>query len=328
MTPGAAQTSAGDEPAIVADGVVKRYGGRTVLDGISLTVRRGELVAFIGPNGAGKTTTVEILEGYRRADAGTIRVLGMDPATAGPALRARVGLMLQGGGGMDPRSLPIEILRLYARFHVPARDPEELLDLVGLRAAARTRFRGLSGGERQRLALALALVGEPELLILDEPTAGMDPEARATTRAIIGDLRAAGRTILLTTHDLTDVERMADRVAILDRGRIVALGSPAELTAGGVPALTVRLAADVVDAAVGSALETALAARFAGVRTTPLDGGSFRVDGAPPSAALVAAVTAWLAERDLLVADLRTTAGSLEDRYLELTGDRAVERAA
>jgi ABC-2 type transport system ATP-binding protein len=200
---------------------MKRYGARTVLDGVNLRVRGGELVALLGPNGAGKTTAVEVIEGYRVADGGTVRVLGVDPRTGGRALRARVGLMLQ-DGGLDPRSTPRDLLRLYAAFFERGRDPEALLDIVGLREVAGTRVRRLSGGERQRLSLALALVGEPEVLILDEPTAGMDPEAKRSTRGLIAELRARGRAILLTTHDLADVERLADRVVILDGGRVVA----------------------------------------------------------------------------------------------------------
>ena len=206
---------------IEVSGLRKAYGGRTVLDGVDLAVRPGEVVALLGPNGAGKTTTVEIIEGYREADAGTARVLGLDPRRGGPPLRARVGLMLQGGAGLEPRATSRDLIRLYAAFHDGARDPEEVIEAVGLAAVAATRVRRLSGGERQRLSLALALVGDPEVLLLDEPTAGMDPEARRDTRALIASLRREGRTILLTTHDLGDVEALADRVAILHRGRIV-----------------------------------------------------------------------------------------------------------
>jgi ABC-2 type transport system ATP-binding protein len=212
------------EAAIEVAGLVKRYGDRTVVGGIGLTVRPGEIVALLGPNGAGKTTTVEIIEGYRTADGGTIRVLGTDPRRAGRLHRSRVGLMLQ-DGGFDIRARPAETIRQYARFHADPRDPDELLDVVGLRTVAATPYRRLSGGERQRLSLAVALAGRPEVLLLDEPTAGMDPEARAVTRELITDLRADGVAILLTSHDLVDVERLADRVAVLVAGRIVAHGS-------------------------------------------------------------------------------------------------------
>ena len=210
-------------PAIRVDGLVKHYDGRRVLDGVSLSVAPGELVALLGPNGAGKTTTVEIIEGYRRLDGGDVRVLDTDPAVGGAALRARVGLMLQ-GGGVDPRARPREILRLFGRFHLGGRDPDALLATVGLDTVAQTPYRRLSGGERQRLGLALALVGRPEVLVLDEPTAGMDPEARAVTRGIVSEARDQGVAILLTSHDLADVERLADRVVVIDRGRVVAAG--------------------------------------------------------------------------------------------------------
>jgi len=312
---------AGSEPAIRVDGLVKRYGGRAVLDGVSFEVAAGELLALLGPNGAGKTTTVEILEGYRRGDSGDVRVLGQDPARGGPALRSRVGLMLQ-DGGIDPRATADEVLRLYAAFHIDPRDPTELLDLVGLRAVARTRYRRLSGGERQRLGLALALVGRPEVLFLDEPTAGMDPAARAASRDLIRDLRADGVTILLTTHDLVDVERLADRVAILAGGRLVALGTPAELVAGTAPSLRLRFAAPLAATdlvALGGALATGRPAiRVAGM---PGDASAAVVDGSPPDPGLIAAVATWAAERGLLLVALRAAGASLEDRYLELTGD-------
>jgi ABC-2 type transport system ATP-binding protein len=320
-------TGALADAAIVVDGLVKRYGDRTVLDGVSLSVAAGELVALLGPNGAGKTTTVEIVEGYRRGDGGTVRVLGHDPGTGGRALRARVGLMLQ-GGGIDPRAQPRETLVQYGQFHADPRDPDEMLDLVGLRAVARTRFRRLSGGERQRLGLALALVGRPEVVVLDEPTAGMDPEGRATTRAIVGGLRDAGVAILLTSHDLTDVERMADRVCILDRGRIVAAGSPGELAAGARPRLRFRLEG-ALDPADLAGLGAALAATHPGaVIEAESDAGYARVEGVPPDAALVATLAGWCAGADRLIRELRTTGGTLEDVYLELTGSNGEHPAA
>jgi ABC-2 type transport system ATP-binding protein len=231
VTVGGPATEVAVGPSIEDAGHVKRYGGRAVVDGISFSVMPGELVALLGPNGAGKTTTVEIIEGYRRADAGTARVLGLDPlegGAAGRALRARMGLMLQ-EGGFDIRARPAETLRQYAAFHASPRDPDELLELVGLRAVARTAYRRLSGGERQRLALAVALVGRPKVVLLDEPTAGMDPEARAITRDLLAGLRGEGIAMLLTSHDLLDVERLADRVIIISAGRIVASGTPADL---------------------------------------------------------------------------------------------------
>jgi ABC-2 type transport system ATP-binding protein len=304
---------------VVVEELVKRYDSRTVLDGVSLTVAPGELVALLGPNGAGKTTTVEIIEGYRHGDGGRVRVLGADPATGGRALRARVGLMLQ-GGGIDPRAQPRETLRQYAGFHADARDADELLDLVGLRAVARTRYRRLSGGERQRLGLALALVGRPEVVILDEPTAGMDPEARAATRAVVANLRGAGAAILMTSHDLTDVERLADRICVLDGGRIIASGTPSELSAGATPRLRFRLDR-TLNAADTQRLSDTLAAVRAGASVVlDGDGGRYRLEGAAPDAAMIAALADWCAGADRLIVELRTAGGSLEDVYLELVG--------
>jgi ABC-2 type transport system ATP-binding protein len=306
-----------DDPPVVVDGLVKRYAERTVLDGVSLTVGAGELVALLGPNGAGKTTLVEIIEGYRHADGGRVTVLGTDPATGGPALRARVGLMLQ-GGGIDPRAQPRETLRQYGRFHAEPRDPDELLDLVGLQAVARTRYRRLSGGERQRLGLALALVGRPEVVVLDEPTAGMDPEARAATRAIVAGLRDEGAAILLTSHDLTDVERLADRICVLDGGRLVAAGTPSELAAGATPRLRFRLDR-ALDADGLAALDRVVRATRPGAAVAADgDGARYRIDGTSPDPAVIAALAAWCRDAGRLVADLSTTGGSLEDVYLAL----------
>ena len=313
--------------AIEVRGLVKRYGERTVIDGIDLEVGAGELVALLGPNGAGKTTTIEIVEGYRRADGGSVRVLATDPATGGPALRARVGLMLQ-GGGLDPRSSPRDVLRLYAAFHAGGRDPESLLDEVGLTSVAETRVRRLSGGERQRLALALALVGDPEVLLLDEPTAGMDQEAKAATRAMVAKLRSEGRAILLTTHDLADVERLADRVVILARGRIVAQGSPAELTAGARPALRLRLAA-ALSAETATALTEELRRTWpeAELLVEAGDPLGMTIGGAAPEPWLLAGVASWAAGHDVAIVEARVRAATLEERYLELTG-QGEERGA
>ena len=300
----------------------KSYDGRPVLRGLSFGVRAGEIFALLGPNGAGKTTTVEIIEGYRRPDRGEVRVLGVDPARAGRAHRARVGLMLQGGGGIDPRMTAREVVALHARFHADPRNVDELLGLVGLTGVtARTRYRRLSGGEKQRVGLALALVGRPELAILDEPTAGMDVEARAATRELLGGLRAAGTTIVLTSHDLVDVERLADRLAILDRGRIVAVGAPHELTAASFPILRFRLAVPLSEPD-----RLALAARLAdaagGRVTVEHDGGSgrYHVDGLAPTPPIIALLASWCEARGALIVELRTGGGTLEERYLELIG--------
>jgi ABC-2 type transport system ATP-binding protein len=300
------------EPVIVVEGLAKRYGERAVVQDVSVHVAPGEIVAMLGPNGAGKTTTVEIIEGYRRADAGTVRVLGEDPARGGRTLQARVGLMLQ-SGGIDLRARPRETIEQYAGFHDGARDPDELLDLLGLRGVAATPFRRLSGGERQRLAFALALVGRPEVLILDEPTAGMDPEARAVVRALVAEQRSAGVAILLTSHDLTDVERLADRIVVLVGGRIAAAGTPTELAAGARPRLRFRLDRPLdVEAVARLADAVGAAIRPSG------DGAWLEVLDREPTPDLVAAVADACRALDRLIVESRTVGGSLEEAYLAL----------
>jgi ABC-2 type transport system ATP-binding protein len=313
-------------------GLRKAYGGRAILDGVDLTVRPGELVALLGPNGAGKTTTVEIVEGYRTADSGTVRVLGEDPRAGGPALRARVGLMLQGGAGLEPRATVRDLVTLYVAVHDGGPGAEELIHRVGLREAARTRVRRLSGGERQRLSLAIALAGDPEVLILDEPTAGMDPEARRATRDLVAALRDEGRAILLTTHDLGDVERLADRLAILHGGRIVADAPVDEIVTAADSGVRFRTHAAPDDAAV-KRLQARLVATRPAVglhrieRDRPGEGARFEIEPGAASADVVLEVARWAAQEGLLVVDLQAGATSLEDRYLELTGDRDVEPA-
>ena len=309
----------GTLPAIEVDKATKRYDGRTVLRGISFRVAAGETFGLLGPNGAGKTTTVEMIEGYRRPDAGQISVLGEDPATAGRDHRARVGLMLQGGGGVDPRMTAREVLRLHGRFHVAPRNTDELLELVGLTTAAGTRYRRLSGGEKQRLGLALALVGRPSLIVLDEPTAGMDVEGRTATRALLGQLRNEGVTILLTSHDLTDVERVADRIAIIDRGRVVALGAPLELSQAAFPVLRFRLDAPLSQPDV-RALEERLRESHGRATLVEEGGGRYRLDAIEPNPPLVALIAAWCGVRGALIVELRAGGGSLEERYVELIG--------
>jgi ABC-2 type transport system ATP-binding protein len=235
--------------------------------------------------------------------------------------------MLQGGGGIDPRLTAREAVGLFARFHANAMPVDEALAAVGLRGdgTTRTRYRRLSGGERQRVALAVALVGRPDVAILDEPTAGMDVEARATARDLLRGLRDAGAAILLTSHDLTEVERVADRIAILDRGRVVAAGRPAELATGGTPAVRFRVPGALTDrdcADLAASLGQVVSVR----QDLALTEGpaEYRVVGADPTPALVAAVAAWFDRRGMLLGELRTTGATLEQRYLELTsGDDA-----
>ncbi len=318
-----------DGIAVRAVEVRKSYGRRQILSGVSFDVRRGELFALLGPNGAGKTSTVEIIEGYRKADAGTVSVLGLDPASDGAHLRPRIGLMLQ-EGGIDPRTTPREAIRLYARFYRDPEDPDRLLGYVDLEQAANTRFRRLSGGERQRLGFALALVGRPELLVLDEPTAGMDPAAKQATRDRIAALRAAGTTILLTTHELSDVERLADHVAVLDRGRIVAYGTPAELTGTGAPRVRFRLSAPLSGADAATLAAAVVAGRTGGARIVEAGAGAaYELGGLAeaPDPRVVATLAAWCAERGLLITELRLGAASLEERYLELVGEDVAAEA-
>jgi ABC-2 type transport system ATP-binding protein len=297
--------------AIAVDGLVKRYDGRPVVDGVSLAVRPGEIVAILGPNGAGKTTTVEIVEGFRRADAGTVSVLGEDPLRGGRSLRARVGVMLQ-GGGFDMRSRPRETIAQYARFHAEPADPDALVDRLGLAAVASTPYRRLSGGERQRLALAVALVGRPEVVILDEPTAGMDPEGRVVVRELIGELRRDGVAMLLTSHDLSDVERLADRIVVLVAGQVAAAGTSAELSGAAPP--TLRWLLDrPLDATGLAALEGAV-----GGRVVASGGAGYELVDRVPDPDVVAALATWCAAADIRIVELRTHGGSLEDAYLDL----------
>ena len=214
--------------AVLVRGLHKSYGERTAVDGVDLEVSTGEVVAILGPNGAGKTTTVEILEGYRRRDAGEVRVLGHDPAARTPAWRARVGIVLQSVNDLSELTVH-ETVRHFAAYYPQPRDPDEVIATVGLADSGDQRSRLLSGGQRRRLDVALGILGRPELLFLDEPTTGFDPAARRTFWQLIEDLAAEGTTILLTTHYLEEAERLAGRVAVMARGRVLEVASPAAL---------------------------------------------------------------------------------------------------
>jgi ABC-2 type transport system ATP-binding protein len=301
-----------NEPAVAIAGLVKRYGERCAVDGLTLTAGRGEVTAILGPNGAGKTTTIEVCEGYRRPDGGTVRVLGLDPAADGRALRPRVGVMLQ-SGGIPPAVPAVEYLRLLSRFHSRPNDPGWLLDIVGLSAVAKTPFKRLSGGQQQRLSLAAAVVGRPELVFLDEPTAGMDPQARHATWDLVSALRADGVAVILTTHFMEEAERLSDHVVIIDRGQAVASGSPAELT-GSTGQLRFR-------AQPGLDTESLLAALPAGSAAKESPAGHYLIEvQAAVDPGLLAAVTAWCAERSVLPSSLKIESRTLEDVFLELTG--------
>src|SRR3954451_15900140 len=215
-------------PAVAVSDLVVRYGSVTAVAGVSFEAEAGEVVALLGPNGAGKTTTVETLEGYLRPTAGTVRVLGLDPIADHRRLTPQIGVMLQ-QGGVYPGMGPLEALRLFSSYYDEPADPVALLDRVGLAAVAKTPWRRLSGGEQQRLSLALALIGRPAVAFLDEPTAGVDPGGRLAIRAVISALRDDGVCVVLTTHELEEAQRLADRIVIVDHGRVVAAGTPAEL---------------------------------------------------------------------------------------------------
>ena len=286
-------------PALEVEGLVKRYAGRAVVDGVSLSVQPATVLALLGPNGAGKTTTVEICEGFRRPDAGTVRVLGLDPRDR--TLRPRVGVMPQTGGAY-PGLRCEEMLRLVASYAASPLDPADLLDRLALTEVRRTAYRRLSGGQQQRLSLALAVVGRAELVFLDEPTAGLDPQARHATWELIESLRRDGVTVVLTTHLLDEAERLADEVVLVDHGRVVASGTVAELTKRD-DELRFRATPGLVLAGLAGAREE-----------SP---GQYAVAG-PVDPGLIATVTAWCQQQGVLVEDLRTR--SLEDVFLELTG--------
>jgi ABC-2 type transport system ATP-binding protein len=228
----------GSDSAIRVGGLRKRYGEVTAVGGIDLEIRRGEVFALLGPNGAGKTTTVEILEGYRRRDGGTVEVLGQDPGRAGRAWRARIGIVLQ-LTAEGPELTVREMVGQFGSFYPRPYDPDEVIGLVGLTGKAGARLHSLSGGQLRRLDVALGIVGHPELLFLDEPTTGFDPEARRQFWELIARLSGSGTTILLTTHYLDEAEALADRVAVISGGRIRATGSPAELGGRAARAATV-----------------------------------------------------------------------------------------
>jgi ABC-2 type transport system ATP-binding protein len=293
-------------------GVTKRYGSTTAVDGLDLDVQRAEVLALLGPNGAGKTTTVEMCEGFLRPDSGSIEVLGLDPFVDNARLRARIGVMLQGGGGY-PAARAGEMLDLVASYAAHPLDPRWLLDTLGLTDVARTTYRRLSGGQQQRLALACALVGRPELVFLDEPTAGMDAHARLVVWELIDALRRDGVTILLTTHHLKEAEELADRLVIIDHGVAVAAGTPAELMRSGAEDQLRFSAPRKLDLAL---LISALPENY---RATEVMPGEYLVEGHIDPQVL-STVTGWCARLDVLATDMRVEQRSLEDVFLELTG--------
>jgi ABC-2 type transport system ATP-binding protein len=304
------------EPVISVRGLVKRYDSHQAVAGIDLEVRRGEIFAFLGPNGAGKTTTVEILEGFRRRTAGEVSVLGQDPATADGAWRDRVGVVLQ-ESEPEPGLSVRECLAMYAGYYRNPRDIDETISLVGLTAKAGTLGSRLSGGQRRRLDFALALIGDPELIFLDEPTTGFDPSARRAARQVVAGLRQLGKTIFLTTHYMDEAEYLADRITVLSAGHIVAEGTPRTL---GGP--------DHITTAISFTLPGGLAARDLPAGLSPL---------AEPGAAGLTVIHTesplvhlqmlgnWALGRGFDLPDLDVHRPTLEEVYLSLTGSTSTK---
>ena len=305
--------------AVEVDRLGVRYGRLDAVAGLSLVAPLGAITAVLGPNGAGKSSTIECCVGLRRPDAGTVRVLGLDPRSRARTLRPLVGVMLQDGG--LPSGAPAgQVLAHLASMYARPRSVPELRERLGIDRFARTTVRRLSGGERQRLALAAAVVGRPEVVFLDEPTTGLDPQARHAVWELVGELRAGGTSIVLTTHQMAEAEALADHVVIVDEGKSVAAGSLAALT-GDATTVRVGLGPEVDAEASCAALRSALAldARFAGstVRLSPEH--HLEVDG-PDAPALLAEITAWAHRGDVALTSVATARRSLEDVFLDLTG--------
>jgi ABC-2 type transport system ATP-binding protein len=311
-------------PAVEVTGLTVRYGPPgtpAAVDGLDLQADAGEVLVVLGPNGAGKTSTVETLEGYRRPTAGQARVLGLSPSADHAALSGRVGVMLQ-RGGVYPMLGPRRVLTLFGDYYPAPVPTDELLDLVGLRAVAATPWRHLSGGEQQRLSLALALVGRPEVAFLDEPTAGVDPEGRLAIRAVVAGLKQRGVCVVLTTHELGEAEKMADRIVILSAGRVALEGTPHGLTAGADAGAG---APSVVTFGAPPALNVVALAAAVGPGATAREtaAGRYRVEApGAETPAVTAAVANFLAAQGATLTDL-ATGKSLEDVYFETVGAAA-----
>lgn len=307
----AAPSPATGGPAVEVSGLSVRYGEFTAVDAIDLTARGGEVLALLGRNGAGKTSTVETMEGYRRRSSGEVRVLGLDPGKAreARALASRIGVMLQ-RGGVYPGIGPGEAVSLFASYYDDPEPPVPLLERLGLAGVSGTPWRRLSGGEQQRLSLALALVGRPRVAFLDEPTAGVDPQGRLAIRTEIRRLRDEGVCVLLTTHELAEAERLADRIVVIEHGRVVASGTLAELTAGGTGGVRFVAPPGIDTVALTGAIGRPVRER------SP---GEYVVEG-DSSPSVTAALAGWMAERDLTLTGLHAGNETLEEVFLRLTG--------
>jgi ABC-2 type transport system ATP-binding protein len=301
-------------PAVEVSGLVMRYGDKVAVDRLDLTVDRHSITAVLGPNGAGKTTTLETCEGYRRPQGGRVRVLGRDPIADRSDLLPRIGVMLQGSGAWSGVRA-MEMLRHIARLHAHPLDVGMLADRLGLHDCGRTPYRRLSGGQQQRLGLAMAVVGRPEVVFVDEPTAGMDPLARRTTWELLEELRSAGVTVVLTTHYMDEAERLADQIHIIDHGRAIASGSPAELTRGGTATIRLVVTKPFPDGAPAS-LQAALGPQ---VEVTTINEVSLLIAG-PADSTTLATVAGWCERQGVLPESLNLGQRNLEDVFLELTG--------
>ncbi len=295
------------------------YGATTAVDGLSLTVARGSITAVLGPNGAGKTTTLETCEGYRKPQSGTVRVLGLDPQAQRRDLLPRIGVMLQSGGAWSGVRA-VEMLRHVASLHAHPLDVPMLVERLGLGSCGRTPYRRLSGGQQQRLALAMAVVGRPELVFVDEPTAGMDPQARRTTWELLDELRRDGVTIVLTTHYMDEAERLADQVHVIDRGRLIASGSPYELTRG-TGSSTIRLVVtEPFPPHAPASLQVTLGP---GTEVRAVSEHSLLITG-PADASTLAKVSGWCDAHGVLPESLTLGQRTLEDVFLQITGRELV----
>lgn len=294
-------------PAIEVHDLVVRYGNFDAVKAISFEAVFGEITTLLGPNGAGKTTTVETIEGFRKPTSGAVRVLGLDPITQHGALVSSLGVMLQDLGNY-PQLPPLRALNLFASYYENPKDPLELLEAVSLSHVSRTPAKRLSGGERQRLALALALIGRPRVVFLDEPTSGIDPNGRIAVRSIITSLRDEGVAVVLTTHELVEAERLADHVIIISEGHVVADGSLADLTRK----------PDVIRFETSAPIEVEELEHSLGARVERQHDGSYimQTDDATIS---ISALTAWLSERNLSVTGLHSGRESLESLFVDLT---------
>ncbi|GAB2509612.1 Daunorubicin/doxorubicin resistance ATP-binding protein DrrA [Corynebacterium atrinae] len=296
-----------ETPALELRDVVKTYGNTAAVNGLTFTARRGEVLALLGPNGAGKTTTIEMCEGFTSPTSGAIRVLGIDPTRHADEVRRHIGIMLQGGGSYSGIRVA-EMLRLAAAYNDNPHDPEWLIDVLGLGGVRNTTYRRLSGGQQQRLSLALALIGRPELVFLDEPTAGLDTQSRLAVWELVSALRADGVTVILTTHLMDEAESLADHIVIIDRGCVVAEGSPAALTAG-AGSSRVNFETDCplnLPDIAGLDIET----------VRPLN---YRAAG-NPTPELLASLTAAAARQGVLIRRLDVDHRNLEEVFLDITG--------